>query len=98
MESTIPAITEAHNEELSAKIECDNATIELEFYHDKIASESMQQSFLDCLSTISTYYYEDPRIVTFVIEETQAYYAGDVTLDKVVEYINDRASKYVKEM
>ena len=98
MESTIPAITEAHNEELSAKIECDNATIELEFYHDKIASESMQQSFLDCLATSSTYYYEDPRIVTFVIEETQAYYAGDVTLDKVVEYINDRASKYVKEM
>ncbi len=98
MESTIPVITEAHNEALTGKIESGNAYIELEFYHDKIASDSMQQSFLDCLSTISTYYYEDPQLVTFVIEETAPYYAGDVTLDKVVEYINDRASKYVKEM
>ena len=98
MESTIPVITEAHNKALTGKIESDNAYIELEFYHDKIASESMQQSFLGCLSTISSYYYEDPQLVTFVIEETAPYYAGDVTLDKVVEYINDRASKYVKEM
>ena len=98
MESTIPVITEAHNEVLTGKIESGNAYVELEYYHDKIASESMQQSFLDCLSTISSYYYEDPQLVTFVIEETAPYYAGDVSLEKVVEYINDRASKYVKEM
>ena len=98
MESTIPLISEAHNEELSAKIESGNAYVETEFYHDKIASDSMADSFLDCLSTIETYYYEDPQIVTFVIEETLPYYAGDASIDDVVTYLNDRATKYVKEM
>jgi hypothetical protein len=57
----------------------------------------MVKNFLACLSTISTYYYEDPQIVTFVIEETQPYYSGSVTLEQAVSYINDRVTKYVRE-
>ena len=98
MESVIPSITAAHNELLQGKIDSDNAMVETDFYHDKIATESMQQSFLDCLATISTYYYEDPRIVSFVAEETAAYYAGDVTAEEVVEFLNDRVDKYIHEM
>ncbi|MBP5774208.1 MAG: hypothetical protein J6W36_00770, partial [Clostridiales bacterium] len=74
-----------------------NATVEVGFYNDKIGSVSMVKNFLACLSTISTYYYEDPQIVTFVIEETQPYYSGSVTLEQAVSYINDRVTKYVRE-
>jgi len=46
----------------------------------------------------TTYYHEDPQIVTFVIEETAPYYAGDVSPEEVVEFLNDRVNKYVNEM
>ena len=32
-----------------------------------------------------------------VIEETQPYYSGSVTLEQAVSYINDRVTKYVRE-
>ena len=97
MESSVPIINIAHNKVLSEKIANNNASVEVGFYNDKIGSVSMVKNFLACLSTISTYYYEDPQIVTFVIEETQPYYAGSVTLEQAVAYINDRVTKYVKE-
>ena len=97
MESSVPIINIAHNKVLSAKISNNNAAVEVGFYNDKIGSVSMVKNFLACLSTISTYYYEDPQIVTFVIEETQPYYSGSVTLEQAVSYINDRVTKYVRE-
>ncbi len=58
----------------------------------------MCESFLNSLSSISTYYYEDKKIVQFVSEELAPYYAGDRSLDDVILYLNDRTAKYVREM
>lgn len=65
---------------------------------DKRSTEDMQESFKNSMSTISTYYYEDARITGFVTEELQPYYAGDRSLDDVIKYVNDRTTKYVREM
>ena len=67
-------------------------------YGDKYATEDMCESFLNSLSSISTYYYEDKKIVQFVSEELAPYYAGDRSLDDVILYLNDRTAKYVREM
>ena len=64
----------------------------------KYATEDMRESFLNSLSSISTYYYEDKKIVQFVSEELAPYYAGDRSLDDVILYLNDRTAKYVREM
>ena len=64
----------------------------------KYATEDMSKSFLNSLSSISTYYYEDKKIVQFVSEELAPYYAGDRSLDDVILYLNDRTAKYVREM
>ena len=58
----------------------------------------MRDSFKESLSSISTYYYEDHTIVQFVEEELAPYYAGDRSLDEAIRYINDRVTKYVREM
>lgn len=67
-------------------------------YADKYATDVMSESFQNSLSTVSTYYYEDQTIVSFVTEELKPYFAGDRSLDDVVKYLNDRAAKYVGEM
>jgi hypothetical protein len=64
----------------------------------KFATEDMCESFINSLSSISTYYYEDKKIVQFVSEELAPYYAGDRSLDDVILYLNDRTAKYVREM
>ena len=64
----------------------------------KYATDDMRESFLSSLSSISTYYYEDKKIVQFVSEELAPYYAGDRSLDDVILYLNDRVAKYVREM
>jgi hypothetical protein len=50
------------------------------------------------MSTISTYYYEDHKIVEFVLEEIAPYYAGDRTLDETITILDDRVTRYVREM
>ena len=65
---------------------------------DKAATEDMAESFLNSLSTISTYYYEDYTIVKFTLEELAPYYAGDRSLDDAIRYLNDRTTKYIREM
>ena len=65
---------------------------------DKLATDEMRESFLNSMSTISTYYYEDHEIVKFVMEELAPYYAGDRSFDDAVRILNDRTAKYVKEM
>ena len=65
---------------------------------DKYATDEMAQSFRESLASISTYYYEDYTIVQFIDEELAPYYAGDRSLDDAVKYINDRVTKYVREM
>lgn len=67
-------------------------------FGEKKIPESFEDEFLSCMSTVSTYYYEDSVITGFVAEETAPYYAGDRSLDDVVKYINDRTNKYVKEL
>lgn len=65
---------------------------------NKPATDVMHQSFTDSLATISTYYYEDYTIVQFTLEELAPYYAGDRSLDDAIKYLNDRATKYIREM
>ena len=67
-------------------------------YGDKNATDDMRDSFLNSLTTISTYYYEDYTIVQFTLEELAPYYAGDRSLDDAIKYLNDRTTKYVREM
>ena len=67
-------------------------------YGDKEATEDMSESFKESLSSITTYYYEDHTIVQFVEEELAPYYVGDRSLDDAIKYLNDRATKYVREM
>ena len=65
---------------------------------DKHATDDMRAIFMNSLGTISTYYYEDYTIVQFALEELAPYYAGDRTLDDVIRYLNDRTTKYIREM
>ena len=67
-------------------------------YADKYATEGMSECFQNSMSTISTYYYEDQKIVGFMMEELTPYFAGDRSIDDVVKYLNDRTAKYVGEM
>lgn len=67
-------------------------------YGFKTASASMEKNFMESLSTISVYYYDDPVITKFIAEEIAPYYAGDRTLDETVKILNDRTNKYIKEM
>lgn len=67
-------------------------------YGVKYSTDEMQKSFLNSMSTISKYYYEDPEITRFIFEEIAPYYAGDRSMDDVIKILNDRATKYIKEM
>ena len=58
----------------------------------------MRNSFVNSLSTISTYYYTDRRVVQFIFEELAPYFAGDRSLDDAIKYMNDRTTKYINEM
>ena len=64
----------------------------------KESTKDMEEQMIASLSSISTYYYDDPVITSFLVEEIAPYYAGDRSLDDTVRILNDRANKYVKEM
>ena len=64
----------------------------------KYSTKDMEKQMMNSLSSISTYYYDDPVITAFLVEEIAPYYAGDRSLDDVIKIINDRANKYIKEM
>lgn len=65
---------------------------------DKYATDDMRESFRKSLASISIYYYEDYTIVQFLDEELAPYYAGDRSIDDAIKYLNDRVTKYVREM
>ena len=65
---------------------------------DKTATEDMRILFLNSLSNLSTYYYEDAEITKFVFEEIAPYFTGDHTLDEAITVLNDRATKYIREL
>ena len=67
-------------------------------YGYKYATDDMSEKMMDSLSSISTYYYDDPVITAFLVEEIAPYYAGDRSLDEAVRILNDRCNKYIKEM
>lgn len=64
----------------------------------KPATESMERNFMNSLDSISIYYYDDPVITAFIVEEIAPFYAGDRTLDASVTILNDRVNTYIKEM
>ncbi len=103
MERNIAVTTEKNN----AAYETDSAFSELMsgmmddyniVYGFKPANGSMERNFMASLSTISIYYYDDPVITAFLVEEIAPYYAGDRTLDASVTILNDRVNTYIKEM
>ena len=67
-------------------------------YGDKFTNDDMKEIFLNSMSTISTYYYEDYTIIQFTLEELAPYYAGDRSLDEAIKILNDRVTKYIREM
>lgn len=67
-------------------------------YGFKRSTGSMERNFMNSLENISIYYYDDPVIMAFIVEEIAPYYAGDRTLDETVKILNDRVNKYIKEM
>ena len=67
-------------------------------YGDKYSTDDMKEIFLNSMSTISTYYYEDYTIIQFTLEELAPYYAGDRSLDDAIKILNDRVTKYIREM
>ena len=67
-------------------------------YGYKKSTKDMEEQMMNSLSSITTYYYDDPVITAFLVEEIAPYYAGDRTLDDVVKILNDRTNKYIKEM
>ena len=68
------------------------------FYGYKAATRDMENNMMESLSTVSTYYYDDPVLTSFVTEDVAPYYAGDRSIEDVIKIINDRADKYIKEM
>ena len=64
----------------------------------KMATSDMEEQMMASLAQISIYYYDDPVINSFLIEEISPYYAGDRSLNDTVTILNDRANKYIKEM
>jgi len=65
---------------------------------DKYATDSMREIFLNSLSNLTTYYYEDREITKFVFEEIAPYFTGDHSLDDAIAVLNDRAAKYIREL
>ncbi|MBO4578961.1 MAG: extracellular solute-binding protein [Clostridiales bacterium] len=67
-------------------------------FGDKNATDDMGRNFKESLNTISTYYYEDHQIEQFLDEELAPYFADACSIDDVIKYLNDRLTKYVREM
>nr|MCR5488827.1 hypothetical protein [Saccharofermentans sp.] len=65
---------------------------------DKMATDAMRERFLKSLADLTTYYYEDGEITKFVFEELEPYFKGDHTLDEAITVLNDRTTKYVREL
>ena len=65
---------------------------------DKTATDEMKVLFLKSLEDLSTYYYEDGEISKFVFEEITPYFKGDRSLDEAITILNDRATKYIREL
>jgi len=95
-------ITEKNNAAYEADVEMmqymNFLSDESKVYGYKTATKDMEEKMMESLSTIQTYYYEDPVITAFLVEEIAPYYAGDRTLDDVIKILNDRTNKYIKEM
>ncbi|MBR4430905.1 MAG: hypothetical protein IKS75_06375 [Clostridiales bacterium] len=102
MARNISMILEKNNAGYEADVELsqymDFLTEDSKIFGYKTATKDMEDQMMASLSSISTYYYDDPVITAFLVEEIAPYYAGDRTIDDVVKILNDRANKYVKEM
>ena len=104
MEKNIDVLTAQNNDAYEHLVQAKNSGAVMQTagaekaYGDKQATDEMRESFLYSMSTISTYYYEDHQIVEFVLEEIAPYYAGDRTLDETITILNDRVTRYVREM
>jgi len=78
----------------SVRFDCGDFTIE--FKYNAVAQEQYDQ-IIDLYNAVDTAYWEDNDLWRIVSEPTQAYFAGDKTIDEVVELIQNRAELYVNE-
>ncbi len=104
MAKNVETLSQNNNEAFDKLMDSINSGVEIVpgdvflAYGGKTATDAMRDNFFDSLSSISTYYYDDKVITGFIMEELAPYFSGDRSLDDVVTYINDRVTKYVREM
>lgn len=101
MTKNMSLITEKNNEEYKNSkelAEMSGMGSYMKLYGYKNATKNMEDQFIKSLSSISRYYYDDPKITAFLSEELAPYYAGDRSIEDVIKYMNDRTGKYIKEM
>ena len=102
MAKNISLISEENNKGQKTDEELSDYITELDdyciVYGYKESTKAMEEGMMNSLSTISVYYYNDPVITAFLIEEIAPYYAGDRPLEDAVRILNDRVEKYIEEM
>ncbi|MDO4421118.1 MAG: hypothetical protein Q4C15_03620 [Eubacteriales bacterium] len=102
MAKNIALISEENNKGQKTDEELSDYITELDdyciVYGYKESTKAMEEGMMNSLSTISVYYYDDPVITAFLIEEISPYYAGDRPLEDAVRILNDRVEKYIEEM
>lgn len=64
---------------------------------DPLLTQAEYDKIMSLYNAVDSFGYVDSNLYTIVIEETGAYFAGDRTLDKTVELIQNRASLYMNE-
>lgn len=71
----------------------DSLSIEI----NPLLTQAEYDKIMSLYNAIDSFNYVDSNLSTIVMEETGAYFAGDRTLEKTVERIQNRASLYVNE-
>lgn len=92
---TIEVINQAYSKDINSNIV---SMSDMNYFGFKEADEKMADEFIKCLSNVTRYNYADPDIVLIIDEEMAPYYAGDRSIDDVIQYLNDRVGKYLSEM
>ena len=99
MAHDVPLVAESNNRAYKRDIDSEVVTkSSMDFFGYKETTDELSDSFLKFISDVSVYNYADPDIVLILDEEMAPYFAGDRSIDDVIEYLNDRVGKYLSEM
>ncbi|MGM9521055.1 MAG: ABC transporter substrate-binding protein [Oscillospiraceae bacterium] len=64
---------------------------------EPIIAQEQADRFLKMLDDVKYVYAVDPNILTIIMEESQAFFAGDKTAEETAKLIQSRASIYISE-